>query len=136
MLNPLRLREMIALASCDSGRGSRAEKICRYSKRDYVAVRLIGTFFRTVAGLLLLAGLIVAAYADSLSAALVSFDFTAAGVAAGGCIAGLVLFSLLLSWRSSVRRYLEAEKEMRRYAAHLRLLGDMTDLPAGQFKGH
>jgi hypothetical protein len=136
MLNPLRLREMIALASCDSGRGSRAEKICRYSKRDYVAVRLIGTFFRTVAGLLLLAGLIAAAYADSLSAALVRFDFTAAGVAAGVCIAGLVLFSLLLSWRSSVRRYLEAEKEMRRYAAHLRLLGDMTDLPAGQFKGH
>lgn len=136
MLNPLRLREMIALASCDSGRGSRAEKICRYSKRDYVAVRLIGTFFRTSAGLLLLAGLIAAAYADSLSAALVRFDFTAAGVAAGVCIAGLVLFSLLLSWRSSVRRYLEAEKEMRRYAAHLRLLGDMTDLPAGQFKGH
>ena len=136
MLNPLRLREMIALASCDSGRGSRAEKICRYSKRDYVAVRLIGTFFRTSAGLLLLAGLIAAAYADSLSAALVSFDFPAAGVAASVCIAGLVLFSLLLSWRSSVRRYLEAEKEMRRYAAHLRLLGDMTDLPAGQFKGH
>ena len=136
MLNPLRLREMIALATCDSGRGSREEKICRYSKRDYVAVRLIGTFFRTVAGLLLLAGLIAAAYADSLSAALVRFDFTAAGVAAGVCIAGLVLFSLLLSWRTSVRRYLEAEKEMRRYAAHLRLLGDMTDLPAGQFKGH
>ena len=136
MLNPLRLREMIALASCDSGRGSRAEKICRYSKRDYVAVRLIGTFFRTSAELLLLAGLIAAAYADSLSAALVSFDFPAAGVAAGVCIAGLVLFFLLLSWRTSVRRYLEAEKEMRRYAAHLRLLGDMTDLPAGQFKGH
>ena len=136
MLNPLRLREMIALASFDNGRGGRAEKICRYSKRDYVAVRLIGTFFRTVAGLLLLAGLIAAAYADSLSAALVRFDFTAAGVAAGVFIAGLVLFSLLLSWRSSVRRYLEAEKEMRRYAAHLRLLGDMTDLPAGQFKGH
>ena len=136
MLNPLRLREMIALASCDNGRGSRAEKICRYSKRDYVAIRLIGTFFRTAAGLLLLAGLIAAGCADSLSAALVSFDFASAGVAAGLCIAGLVLFSLLLSWRISVRRYLEAEKEMRRYAAHLRLLGDMTDLPAGQFKGH
>ena len=136
MLNPLRLREMIALASCDSGRGSRAEKICRYSKRDYVAIRLIGTFFRTAAGLLLLAGLIAAAYTDSLAAVSVSFDFTSAGAAVGVCIAGLVLFSLLLSWRSSVRRYLEAEKEMRRYAAHLRLLGDMTDLPAGQFKGH
>ena len=136
MLNPLRLREMIALASCDNGRGSRAEKICRYSKRDYVAVRLIGTFFRTAAGLLLLAGLIAAAYADALSAVPAGFDFAAAGVAAGLCIAGLVLFSLLLSWRTSVRRYLEAEKEMRRYAAHLRLLGDITDLPAVQHKGH
>ena len=136
MLNPLRLREMIALASCDNGRGSRAEKICRYSKRDYVAVRLIGTFFRTAAGLLLLAGLIAAAYTDSLAAVSVSFDFTSAGAAVGVCIAGPVLLSLLLSWRTSVRRYLEAEKEMRRYAAHLRLLGDITDLPAGQFKGH
>ena len=134
MLNPLRLREMIALASFENGRGSRAEKICRYSKRDYVASRLIGTFFRTAAGLLLLAGLIAAGCADSLSAALVSFDFASAGVAAGLCIAGLVLFSLLLSWRISVRRYLEAEKEMRRYAAHLRLLGDITDLPAAQYK--
>ena len=79
MLNPLRLREMIALASCDSGRGSRAEKICRYSKRDYVAVRLIGTFFRTVAGLLLLAGLIAAAYADSLSAAQLRFHRSRCG---------------------------------------------------------
>ena len=52
MLNPLRLREMIALAAFDNGRGGRAEKICRYSKRDYVAVRLIGTFFRTVASVL------------------------------------------------------------------------------------
>ena len=135
MLNPLRLREMIALASCDNGRGSRAEKICRYSKRDYVAVRLIGTFFRTAAGLLLLAGLIAAAYTDSLAAVSVSFDFTSAGAAVGVCIAGPVLLSLLLSWRTSVRRYLEAEKEMRRYAAHLRLLGDITDLPAAQHKG-
>ena len=32
MLNPLRLREMIALASFENGRGSRAEKICQIGR--------------------------------------------------------------------------------------------------------
>ena len=60
MVSPLRLKEMICLAAFEEGRGRKDFRIAGYDRADYIAIRLIGSFFLiTAADAVLLALYIV-----------------------------------------------------------------------------
>ena len=125
MVDPARLREMIALASFESGRGKEALKITSYYRSDYVGLQLIKSFFLTSLGFLIAAGLFVAGNAEALLDALVFVDF-------GALVPGAVFLFLavqvvfgIIAAGFALARYRRALREKSDYELHLRDLSSL-----------
>lgn len=129
MVNPLKLREMISLASFEKGRGRVSMEICRYYRSDYVGLQLIRTFFLTTVGLVLAAGLVIAGNLEAILDLLVYLDIGRVlwEIAAGYLI--LLVLSLTVTWFLSRRRWNKARRDRQDYLLHLTDLRDLTEEP-------
>ncbi len=125
MVDPRRLREMIALASFETGRGRTSLKISRYYRSDYVGVQLMKTFFLTTIADLLIAALIIAGNAEAIADALVYLDFVSAGVSIGVVYLTTLGISLLVTFAVSRLRCKRAAMDMSDYELHLKDLRDL-----------
>lgn len=108
------LKELISLASCETGENGRRLRISRYFCSDYIALQLVKTFFATTAGYILILGLYAAGHAEQLLAEAVDMNIrlTAAGLAAGYVL--LLAVTLAVTFAGAVLRYGEADRLKRR----------------------
>ncbi len=135
MVNPLRLREMVSLASFEEGRGRVSMNICRYYRSDYIAFSMIRTFLLTTVGLLIAAALFAAANAEELLDALVYMDIPAVLRQAAAVYLLILSAYLALTFVLAGRRYKEAERQMNDYELHLADLRDLTEVPYSEDTG-
>ena len=129
MVNPLKLREMISLASFEKGRGRVSMDICRYYKSDYVALQMIRTFFMTTVALVIAGGLFIAGNLEWVLDRLVFIDFRILG---GQILIGylcILAVYLLITFLLARYRYRKAKRDMQDYLLHLTDLSELTEYP-------
>ena len=128
MLSPLSLEEMICLAEFEEGQGKKDLKICQYSRRDYVRLRLIvGFLFVTAAcGMILL----LAAAANINSPILTELSVNPVRVLAGILIFYIIslAFFLAATWYLADTKYREAEERVRIYEERILKLLEFSDM--------
>ncbi len=128
MISPLRLKEMICLASFEDGKGEKDLRICQYSRADYVAKSLVSAFLAVTVGDILLIGLAGLLSMEVLEkAAYMTYS--------GRVIAVLLIFYIVTAalylfavWVQADRRYREAEERVRVYEERILKLVEFSDL--------
>ena len=134
MVNPLKLKEMISLAAFEEGEGRQDLAICRYYQSDYVALRLIRTFFLTALADILIIGLAAAGDLDYLAAHLADMDLMSLAAGILWFILATEIGFLAITWWISRARYRRAAANVRAFEQRIRILEVFEDMEGAHRK--
>ena len=122
MVNLVRLKKMIALASYEKGAGKKDLAICRYYKGDYLTLKMIGTFFLTTFAYILILALLFAANLASILENITKMNFVITG---SEILIGYIVLEavfLTVTFVSGASRYNKARRRVKSYIAGIRRL--------------
>ena len=122
MVNLVRVKRMIALASYEKGAGRKDLAICRFYKGDYLTLRMIGTFFLTSAAYVLILGLLAAANLASLLENITKINFVVAG---SELLIGYIVLEavfLAVTFISGTAAYNRARRRVKKYSSSVKRL--------------
>ncbi len=121
-MNQLRLKEMIRLARFENGKGRSAFEICKYYKRDYIAIQMIKTFFLTLIadGLIIL--LIAAGNMEWLLEHIDELNLVVIGSVALMIMIIMMAVYLMATFISANLRYNKAKRSVHAYEIRLKEL--------------
>lgn len=122
MVNLVRLKRMIALASYEKGAGKKDLAICRYYKGDYLTLKMIGTFFLTTFAYILILALLFAANLASILENITKMNFVITG---SEILIGYIVLEavfLTVTFVSGASRYNKARRRVKSYIAGIRRL--------------
>ena len=128
MISPLRLKEMICLATFEESRGRKDFRIASFDRGDYIAIHLIGSFFLiTAADAILLALYAVWNFENPSEMVLLS--------RAGKITATVLIFYILsavvylaVTWAAADRRWKQAAGRVRDYQERILKLEEFADM--------
>ncbi len=122
MVNLVRLKKMIALASYENGAGKKDLAVCRFYKGDYLTLRMIGTFFLTTLSYILILGLMAAANIAAILENITKMNFVITG---SEILIGYIVLEavfLTVTFISGASRYNKAKRRVRNYSGSIRRL--------------
>lgn len=127
MVNEERLRHMIKMSQFDTNDGKRCKPMTQYARKDYVSMRLLGSFVTgTIAyGLLLVIWVLYSM--EELAGILSSLDIQGALIALGVSYVVFILFYLGATYIVFNMKYTEGRRKVKKYYNSLKQVNQMYD---------
>lgn len=127
MVNEERLRHMIKMSQFDTNDGKRCKPMTQYARKDYVSMRLLGSFVAgTIAyGLLLMIWVLYSM--EELAGILSSIDIQGALIALGVSYVVFILFYLGATYIVFNMKYTEGRRKVKKYYNSLKQVNQMYD---------
>ena len=122
MVDENRLKSMIRLAAYEDGIGRRDIDIHRYSRRDFMALEFVRTFFCTTIGFLLLLVLVIFGNMDFFMSNMTRLDIGTLLILITACYVALLVFYMTVGGVKAWDRYHQADRSVRAYRAELKRL--------------
>ena len=127
MVNEERLRHMIKMSQFDTNDGKRCKPMTQYARKDYVSMRLLGSFVAgTIAyGLLLMLWVLYSM--EELAGILSSLDILGALITLGVSYVVFILFYLGATYIVFNMKYTEGRRKVKKYYNSLKQVNQMYD---------
>ena len=127
MVNEERLRHMIKMSQFDTNDGKRCKPMTQYARKDYVSMRLLGSFVTgTIAyGLLLVIWVLYSM--EELAGILSSLDIQGALIALGVSYVVFILFYLGATYIVFNMKYTEGRRKVKKYYNSLKKVNQMYE---------
>ena len=127
MVNEERLRHMIKMSQFDTNDGKRCKPMTQYARKDYVSMRLLGSFVAgTIAyGLLLMIWVLYSM--EELAGILSSLDILGALITLGVSYVVFILFYLGATYIVFNMKYTEGRRKVKKYYNSLKQVNQMYD---------
>ena len=113
------IREMAALAMCDEHGLKEGKKRLRFFRSDYIALKVLETVVADTAAFVLLAGLYAAAHMEELLETAVNMNFRVLLASSVALYLAFLSVSIIITLLLAVRSYRRAEREKKKYLAHM-----------------